>query len=278
MPPAGSTVSTSSASSSPPVPAAPPRGLQDLFYRQLTHLNLRRWEECVTLIEWLAPASGERILDIGCGDGWWDHRIAAKGAHVVGVDINERALAVAAKRNKTPLTEFHSANAEALPFPDGSFNKAISMCVIEHFVNEDAVLGEIARVLKPGAPFILSADSLTNPGIKTEERAVHRRRYAVNTFYDIDLLREKLARAGFELEHAHYILTTPLTLAIVRASWKLDDMAEGGGGPVRVALAETGLFLLNIAGRLAIAASEKVARRADSGLTILARARRRTAS
>jgi ubiquinone/menaquinone biosynthesis C-methylase UbiE len=249
----------------------PPAG--SVFYRSFTHLNLRRWAECTTLIEWLDPHASERILDIGCGDGWWDHRIARRGAHVVGVDVSERALALAEQKNKCALTEFHKVDAENLPFESSSFDKAVSMCVIEHFQDEDRVLSEVARVLKPGAPFILSADSLTNPGIRQDELSRHRTRYAVNTFYTIDLLRKKLDSAGFDLEHAHYILTTPTSLSIVRASWALDDLSEKGG--LKSAFSEVGYFVLNTLGRRVAELSEKLRGRKDNGLTILARARKR---
>ena len=62
------------------------------------HHHFRRVEECSTLIEWLDPRPGERILDIGCGDGYYDSLIASKGAEVVGVDIHEKRLAKA-RRN-----------------------------------------------------------------------------------------------------------------------------------------------------------------------------------
>jgi ubiquinone/menaquinone biosynthesis C-methylase UbiE len=248
--------------------------LSELVYRKLTHLNFRRREECVTLIDWLAPAPGERILDIGCGDGWWDHRIQATGAHVVGVDVNEQRLEIARTRNQTDRVEYHFMNAENLEFQDQSFTKAISMCVIEHFIDEDAVLAEVARVLVSGAPFILSADSLSNSELTEDERDVHRERYAVNTFYTIESLRNKLDQHGFELEDAKYILTNRVTLGLVRFSWKMEDWAESGRPGINQ-IGAVGTGFVSTIGRLIAGITEAVAPRKDAGLTILARARKR---
>ena len=251
-----------------------PAMLTDLAYRKLTHLNFRRREECVTLIDWLAPTDGDRILDIGCGDGWWDHRIQATGAHVVGVDLDERRLEIARTRNQTPRVEYHKMNAEKLEFEDQSFNKAVSMCVIEHFIDEDAVLSEVARVLAPRGIFVLSADSLSNPELTEGERDVHRERYAVNTFYTIDSLRQKLDQHGFELQEAKYILTSRVTLGLVRLSWKMDTWEDSGRPGLRQ-LGALGTGLVSTVGRVLSGVSETVAPKKDAGLTILARARKR---
>jgi SAM-dependent methyltransferase len=96
--------------------------------------------------------------------------------------------------------------------------------VIEHFGRDEAVLRHLARVLRPGGRLVFSADSLTNPGISTAERERHRRRYAVNTFYDKESVRAKLARAGFEVERMRYILHRPLDLFLARLSWRLDEL------------------------------------------------------
>jgi ubiquinone/menaquinone biosynthesis C-methylase UbiE len=244
-------------------------------YRRLTHRNFRRWEECVTLVRWLDARPTDRILDIGCGDGWWDERITRSGCQLDGIDIDDERLAIARQLNDRPGSRYHHMNAARLEFADASFDKAVSMCVIEHFADEHAVLAEVARVLKPGARFILSADSLSNPQVTTAERERHRTRYAVNTFYTIETLAETLAGHGFDLEEAHYILTTPTTLALARLTWWLDDF-ERSPSAARRWLSEAALAAAHRVGRVVSWAAEGVARRKDGGLTIVARARRRT--
>src|SRR5262249_41725555 len=149
-----------------------------LAYRKCSHRNFRRIEECATLIDWLEVRPGERILDVGCGDGYYDHQIAARGASVVGIDLRESAIALARRRNQTARTEFCVMDAEEMAFPAGCFDKVVSFCVIEHFARDQRVIEHVARVLKPSGWFVLSADSLSNQGVTAAERAAHQQRYA----------------------------------------------------------------------------------------------------
>jgi 2-polyprenyl-3-methyl-5-hydroxy-6-metoxy-1,4-benzoquinol methylase len=240
--------------------------VRELYYRRFTHLNLRRHEEVETLLAWLGARPGERILDIGCGDGFFTHRMASAGADVVGVDLDDARLAIAARRNTSAGTTYHHMDAQEIDFPDGSFDKAVSLCVIEHFDDDDRVIGQVARLLKPGGLFVLSADSLTNPEITEDEMREHRHRYAVNTFYTVNIMRQKVERVGLELVSAHYILTTPLSLRLARMGWRLDRLP-----PRLAALGEVGYAVLNTVGKKVMDLSERRARRADSGLTLLAR-------
>jgi len=232
--------------------------------------NFRRREECETLIRWLDAGPDDHILDIGCGNGDLDFRIAQTGARIVGIDVNREALSVANTANAGERTEFHYMNAETLSFADESFDKAISFCVIEHFEREDRALAEIARVLKPGGLFVFSADSLSNPEVTDEERASHRRRYSVNTFYNREIAGEKLNAAGFDTLRTRFILTHPISLGLARFSWKLDDLP-----PWADFVSDIGYFAANIAGRTVASLAEMAARRQDSGLTLLVMARKR---
>lgn len=233
----------------------------------LNRWNIRRIEECRTLIDWLAPRHGERVLDVGCGDGYNTAAIARRGAIVTGIDVNEHRLAIARKRHRSLPIDFHGMNAETLSFPNASFDKAISFCVIEHFRRDDLVFANLRRALVPGGVLVLSADSLTNPEIRDIERRVHSRRYDVKTFYSVDVLRTKLDEAGFTLERWRYILTTPVTLGLVRASWLLDDLPL----PL-LPVKAIGYLLLRLLGKPLSDLSERIARRPDSGLTLLAAA------
>jgi 2-polyprenyl-3-methyl-5-hydroxy-6-metoxy-1,4-benzoquinol methylase len=233
----------------------------------LNRWNIRRIEECRTLIDWLAPAPDERILDVGCGDGYNTAAIARRGAIVTGIDVNEYRLAIARKRHRGLPVDFQTMNAETMSFPDASFDKAISFCVIEHFERDDLVLANVRRVLEPHGTLVLSADSLMNPEIRAVERQIHSGRYDVKTFYSVDVLRKKLEEAGFVLDRWRYILTTPVTLTLVRASWRLDDLPLPLL-PVKAA----GYLVLRVFGKPLSDVTEWIARRPDSGLTLLATA------
>jgi len=236
----------------------------------LSRLNFRRMEECATILRWLEPQPGEKVLDIGCGDGAYDRKIARSGAEVTGIDIHEKRLSAARKYYKGDGTKFLFMDASRLDFPGASFDKALSLCVVEHLGDDELVMRNLCRVLKPGGLFVFSADSLSHPEITPAERSRHQKRYAVNTFYTVDIVRGKLDRAGFDLVEARYILSTARDLRFIRLSWKLDDLS-GALGPLKLA----GYAALGAARKLASLAPGYAARPSVGGLTVLVKARKR---
>jgi SAM-dependent methyltransferase len=235
------------------------------FLPLLSRLNFRRVEECSTVIEWLDARPGERILDIGCGDGSYDWRISRSGATVVGVDTHEARMATARRCYSGDRTEFLLLDAEAIDFPEASFDKAVSLCVMEHLGRDEHVMMNVSRALKPGGRFVFSADSLSNRRMTPAERDRHQKRYAVNTFYTIDSVREKLTRAGFEIQTARYILSSPAELQLVRLSWTLDDLRG-----VMAILRPVGYLALGVAWALqSFLSGHRRGAATEGGLTLL---------
>ncbi len=110
------------------------------------------WEQFIRM---LAPAAGERILDVGAGDGSTAARVAvaSDGAEVYAVDPDEKK--VAASRRYRPAVKSSVAAAESLPFPDSHFDKVYSTMAFHHFADLDRALAEIARVLKHGGGLVV---------------------------------------------------------------------------------------------------------------------------
>jgi SAM-dependent methyltransferase len=232
-------------------------------------MNFRRMKECSEIIRWLDPQPGERILDIGCGDGYYSAIIAGKGAQVVGFDFSKDAIERAQALYQGHNVKFLHMNAEEMNFPNESFDKAVSFCVIEHFHNDERVIQHLARILKPHGRFVFSADSLSHPKITDQERESHRKRYQVNNFYTYPLVMDKLQRSGFKLDTFIYNLSSPLSLALVRFSWKLDDL------PKKYSLLRSCAYLfLGTLGKIASDISERWARSKEFGLTLLISARK----
>lgn len=235
-----------------------------------SRLNFRRMEECASILRWLNPRPGERILDIGCGDGYYDTLAAKKGAEIVGIDIHGPRLTLAQNFRSGEKTKFLYMDAEKMDFPAAYFDKVMSLCVIEHLNNDDQVMQNVSRVIKPGGNFVFSADSFSHPGINAVERARHKKRYAVNTFYTDEIIKDKLARVGFAVEETRYILSTSFALRLIRLSWKLDDLP----GKLKFAgfIGYMGLWLVWQAASLFTRVSPADV---SGGLTILVRARKK---
>jgi len=198
-----------------------------MLFGRLEHLNFRRFEECRTLLRWLDPKAGESVLDVGCGDGHHVGLIAKSGARVVGIDIIDGRPTHRGHVTLDSGVELLTMSAEEMAFAPASFDKVISFCVIEHISRDDLVFQKIAGVLKPGGLLVMSADSLSNPGITEAELDRHKRRYHVKEFYTLPKIKQKLAAVGLEVEDARYVLTTRLALALVRFSWKIDNLPRG---------------------------------------------------
>jgi trans-aconitate methyltransferase len=97
----------------------------------------------------LDPRPGERILDLGCGDGALTEKIVAVGAAVLGIDTSEEMIAAARRRG----LHARLMNAEQLPF-DREFDAVFSNAALHWVRDHDAMLGGVHRALKPGARFV----------------------------------------------------------------------------------------------------------------------------
>jgi SAM-dependent methyltransferase len=102
----------------------------------------------------IRAAPGQRVLDLGCGPGFISAELlddVAPGGCVVGVDRSEEMLAIAADRCAGRSAAFRHADATSLPLPDGSFDAAVAVQVLEYVPDVGTALAELRRVLRPGA-------------------------------------------------------------------------------------------------------------------------------
>jgi SAM-dependent methyltransferase len=99
-----------------------------------------------------------RTLDAACGEGYGSAMLAQVAASVEGVDISTQAIEHArVKYGHLPDVEFHTANCTALPFADQEFDRVVSFETLEHLAEQDELLAEFRRVLKPDGCLILSS-------------------------------------------------------------------------------------------------------------------------
>jgi len=122
-------------------------------------------QETAFLVDALELEAGTRVLDVGCGPGRHAHALARHGCRVVGVDIAERFVALAAA--DAPIgAVFARGDAHALPVRAGAFDAAISLCQggfglpADPAAPDDAsILAGMAAALRPGGKLALTAFS-----------------------------------------------------------------------------------------------------------------------
>jgi SAM-dependent methyltransferase len=137
------------------------------------YMMVRRFRE---VLEHARLEPGLRVLDLGCGWAFGTHWAREIGCTAVGIDLGMDQLQWA-RKTITPANPLMLAlaNARELPFPDASFDRAVSVEMMEHVFRPDRpkVLAEIARVLKPGARFAISTPNAGSP-IEVVKRAAVR--------------------------------------------------------------------------------------------------------
>jgi len=163
-------------------------------------------------IEALAPQPGERILDIGTGPGLLALELVphvAPGGHVTGIDVSPDMLAIAEQHRRrsrhAELMTFRDGDATALPFPDASFDAAVSTQVFEYIDDVDRALAEAHRVLRSDGRLIVLDTDWDSLVWHAGDRHRMQRVIAAwtNRFADPHLpstLKRRLQAAGFDTE------------------------------------------------------------------------------
>jgi ubiquinone/menaquinone biosynthesis C-methylase UbiE len=108
------------------------------------------------ITESLAIRPGMRIVEVGCGAGAALSLLRSTGSSFTGVDYSAPLIDIA--RAALPEMQFHVAEAASLPLPDGAFDAGFSYGVFLYFPDvayASAVLREMVRVVRPGAPILI---------------------------------------------------------------------------------------------------------------------------
>ncbi len=151
------------------------------------------------VLELLAPQPGERVLDLGCGDGTLTWLLAERGCRVLGVDASAAMVEVARQRS----LEVRCLDGEALDY-EGGFDAVFSNAALHWMTRPDAVIGGVWRALRPGGRFVGEFGGAGNVAaiVATIEAALRSRGVEPASpwyFPTAQAYRERLEAAGFEV-------------------------------------------------------------------------------
>lgn len=149
---------------------------QEQFDRQAKHYDgqWNRWTE--ESLHWLIEhgrfAPGHRALDVATGTGFTALAVAPLVASVTGLDVSSGMLNEARRRaaeSGVANVDFQQGSAEAMPFPDASFDAVTCRIAAHHFDSVPAFLAESARVLAPGGRLLIADTTVPDDAPEIDE-------------------------------------------------------------------------------------------------------------
>ena len=162
----------------PPVAQSDVASWFDETYRRLGLRYLRPPRAYPIFLQLLGLRPGARHLDVACGPGLALRAAVDRGLETCGVDLSPAAVELA--REQLPGVGVRVANAEALPFEDGSFDGVTCLGSLERFLDREQALREMLRVARPSARFcflVRNASTLVwrvwRQGLGNRERRGH---------------------------------------------------------------------------------------------------------
>lgn len=194
--------------------------LETFIQNESTMEHLHRYAVAAELV------AGKTVLDIACGEGYGTALLAEKALHITGVDIEKTVVDRARTKYTIPNIRFETGAVEKIPAPDHSFDVVVSFESLEHTDQQDAMLQEIKRVLKPGGLLILSTPEKKNYSDKTGYQ---------NPFHKKELYRHELEALLKKYFIRHDILAQQMITASVISGKHNGTLVQYSGNFEKVA-------------------------------------------
>jgi ubiquinone/menaquinone biosynthesis C-methylase UbiE len=100
--------------------------------------------------------NGKIVLDAACGEGYGSHLLAKYAKKVIGIDIDEQSIIHAKQKYLNENLAFENASCTNLDFLENSFDVVVSFETLEHLAEQEQMLAEFARILKPDGILLIS--------------------------------------------------------------------------------------------------------------------------
>lgn len=200
----------------------------DEFDRKMNRYDLERRIDIV--FNELLPhdISGKKLLDAGCGTGYFSKTASEKGAIVTSLDIGERLLAKVAEKCETQRVV---GSVLDMPFENNTFDFIVSSEVIEHTENPYRAVPEFYRVLKPGGILALTVPNRFWKWSCVIANAFGLRPYeGLENWVGYDRLKREIHSAGFHIIRFQGFHLFPFQVRLLRPLLrKLDAFGTAAG-------------------------------------------------
>lgn len=179
------------------------------------------------LLDLLAPKPGERVLDLGCGDGALTERLAGAGATVVGIDASAEQVAAARARG----LDARVGDGQALEFHE-EFDAVLSNAALHWMLRPEAAIDSVYRALRPGGRFVGEMGGHGNVATIADALIVALKRRGIDGhaavpwyFPTSEEYEQKLTARGFAVDSIA-LIPRPTPLPGPLGDW-LETFAEG---------------------------------------------------
>jgi len=165
------------------------------------------------MLERVRAAQPTTALDVGCGEGRFCRMLRAEGIDAIGIDPTAALLDTA--RRLDPEGDYRPGRAEALDFPDASFDLVVSYLTLIDIPDAEAAIGEMTRVLKPGGRLLIAnLNSFVSAGMNLgwSDLADGRRAYALDGY--LDERAEWVTWRGIRIRNWHRPLSRYISLCL----------------------------------------------------------------
>ncbi len=173
-----------------------------------------------TVFDFLDPRAGDRVLDAGCGHGFYLRALAelVDGARAAGIEYRPTWIEQGKRELAGTGVELVRGDVCRLPFAAGRFDKLILSEVLEHVEDDLSALGEAHRVLRPGGIVVITVPHadypfLWDPVNKLLEKVFH-----------THLPREPLWLGGIWADHVRLYTEAELVARVERAGFHVLDL------------------------------------------------------
>lgn len=199
----------------------------DWYAEIVRHRGLIHLQVIPQIMGFIGDISGQQVIDVACGEGVFSRELAAKGAHVTGVDLSRRLLAIAESTSHALKPTYIHDDARSLSaFPDQVFDGATCIMAIMDFDDIDALFASVRRVTRHSAWFVAVITHPCFESPRAYSEMVDGKLARITTQYLTEGYwrgTENGVRSRFGAQHR--TISTYLNTAI-DAGWNLERMIE----------------------------------------------------